>query len=82
MTTEDNIVELGDAVRLRSGPYAGKTGMVVSVHPQKNPSGAGTLVMVKLMNGKINSCYMSNLEKVKKSPDNGSFPPAKEGGKR
>ena len=54
----------GDAVRLRSGPYAGAVATVVSVHPDENYPAENSLVMVKLVNGRINSCYMSNLEKL------------------
>jgi ribosomal protein L24 len=62
---EDNSVSLGDTVRLRSGPYAGKTGTVVRVNAGENQGPSGALVMIKLVNGKINPCYMNNLEKVK-----------------
>jgi transcription antitermination factor NusG len=61
---EDNQVVLGDTVRLRSGPYAGKTGTVVRVNPSQNQSPSGVLVMIKLPDGRINPCYMNNLEKV------------------
>jgi ribosomal protein L24 len=62
---EDDIVELGDTVRLRSGPYAGKTGTVVRVNALGNQGPSGALVMIKLIDGRINPCYMSNLEKIK-----------------
>jgi transcription antitermination factor NusG len=65
LVEEDNIVEVGDMVRLRSGPYAGKTGTVVRVNADGNKGPSGALVMVKLMDGRINPCYMNNLEKVK-----------------
>ena len=64
MAAEDNTFDLGDSVRLRSGPYAGRTGTVVRVHPYDNQDLARALVMVKLSDGRINSCYMSNLEQV------------------
>ena len=65
MLLEDNIVNLGDTIRLRSGPYAGKTGTVVRVSAYENQGPSGTLVMIKLIDGRINPCYMSNLEKIK-----------------
>ena len=65
MIAEDNVVEVGDTVRLRSGPYAGKTGTVVRVNTDGNQGPSGALVMVKLMDGRINPCYMNNVEKVK-----------------
>ena len=82
MTFEEYLATPGDTIRLRSGPYAGDTGTVLSVHPDKNHSAENSLVMVKLKNGKINSCYMGNLEKVTKSPDHGSSTPADQGGRK
>jgi hypothetical protein len=82
MSTEDYLARPGDTIRLRSGPYAGDMGMVVSVHPDENHVAENSLVMVKLMNGKINSCYMSNLEKIKVSPDNESTPSVEKGGQK
>jgi hypothetical protein len=70
---EEYLAKPGDTICLRSGPYAGATGTVMSVHPDKNHAAENSLVMVKLMNGRINSCYMSNLEKLPVSPDNGSL---------
>lgn len=61
---EDNTYHLGDKIRLRSGPYEGRTGTVVRVNPLENQRPSGALVMVKLSDGKINPCYMSNLEKI------------------
>jgi transcription antitermination factor NusG len=61
---EENSVALGDTVRLRSGPYAGKTGTVVRVNASQNEGPSGVLVMIKLPDGRINPCYMSNVEKV------------------
>ena len=63
MSTEKYLARPGDAIRLRSGPYAGAAGTVMSVHPDANHTAENSLVMVKLANGRINSCYMSNLEK-------------------
>jgi hypothetical protein len=63
----------GDAIRLRSGPYAGAACTVVSVHPDANHPAENSLVMVRLMNGRINSCYMRNLEKLP-PPDDGGTP--------
>jgi ribosomal protein L24 len=65
LVEEDSIVEVGDTVRLRSGPYAGKTGTVVRVNEDGNQGPSGALVMVKLVDGRINPCYMNNVEKVK-----------------
>ena len=66
---EDNIFDLGDMVSLRFGAYAGTTGMVVRVHPYNKDQGpSDPLVMVKLVNGSISSCYMSNLEKAEEPP--------------
>ena len=67
MIAEDNIVDLGDTVRLRSGPYAGKTGMVVRVNANPNQDPSGALVMIKFIDGRINPCHMSNLEKIDQS---------------
>lgn len=64
MSAEEYLAKPGDAIRLRSGPYAGAAATVVSVHPDANFPAANSLVMVKLANGRINSCYMSNLEKL------------------
>jgi hypothetical protein len=72
VSREEYLASPGDTIRLRSGPYAGITGTVVSVHPDKNHAADNSLVMVKLVNGRINSCYMSNLEKLPVSPGNGS----------
>jgi hypothetical protein len=63
--TEDNTFNLGDKIRLRSGPYAGKTGTVVRVNALGNQDSSGALVMIKLIDGRINPCYMNNLEKIK-----------------
>jgi hypothetical protein len=61
---EDNTVGLGDTVRLRSGPYAGRMGVVVRVSRFENQGSSGELVMIKLPDGRINPCYMNNLEKT------------------
>ena len=61
---EDKIVNLGDTVRLRSGPYAGKTGTVVRVNANQNQDPSGALVMIKFIDGRINPCHMNNLEKL------------------
>jgi ribosomal protein L24 len=61
---EDSFVELGDTVRLRRGPYAGQTGTVVRINANGSQDPSGTLVMIKLSNGRINPCYMNNVEKV------------------
>jgi transcription antitermination factor NusG len=61
----DNVVKLGDSVRFRSGPYAGKTGMVVRVNADRNQGPSGALVMIRLIDGRINPCYTGNLEKIK-----------------
>ena len=82
MIFKEYIAAPGDTICLRSGPYAGDTGTVLSVHPDKNHSAENSLVMVKLKNGKINSCYMGNLEKVGESPDTGPSAPADKGGRR
>jgi hypothetical protein len=82
MIFEEYLAMPGDTVRLRSGPYAGDIGTVLSVHPDKNHSAENSLVMVKLKNAKINSCYMGNLEKVIESPGNVLSTPADEGGKK
>jgi hypothetical protein len=66
MSTEDYFATPGDTIRLRCGPYAGDTAVVVSVHPDANHSAENSLVMVRLTNGRINSCYMGNLEMLKK----------------
>ena len=79
MSAEEYLARPGDAIRLRSGPYAGAAGTVVSVHPDENHPAENSLVMVKLANGRINSCYMSNLEKS--PPTDGGGPSgAGEGG--
>ncbi len=64
MSAKEYLARPGDTIRLRSGPYAGAAGTVVSVHPDENYPAENSLVMVKLANGRINSCYMSNLEKL------------------
>lgn len=70
---EEYLAKPGDAIRLRSGPYADLTATVVSVHPDENYPAENSLVMVKLPNGRINSCYMRNLEKLP-LPSNGGTP--------
>jgi hypothetical protein len=75
---EEYLARPGDTIRFRSGPYAGAAGTVLSVHPDENHPAENSLVMVKLSNGRINSCYMSNLEKFPPEPDGG---PAGAGGK-
>jgi ribosomal protein L24 len=72
MSAEEYLAKPGDAIRLRSGPYAGAAGTVVSVHPDENYPAENSLVMVKLANGRINSCYMSNLEKSPLPNDGGA----------
>lgn len=72
VSAEEYLAKPGDAIRLRSGPYAGAAGTVVSVHPDENYPAENSLVMVKLMNGRINSCYMRNLEKLPAPDDGGS----------
>jgi hypothetical protein len=79
VSAEEYLAKPGDAIRLRSGPYAGAAGTVVSVHPDENYAVENSLVMVKLMNGRINSCYMRNLEKLP-VPADGSPSGAGEGG--
>ena len=71
MSAEEYLARPGDAIRLRSGPYAGAAGTMMSVHPDENYPAENSLVMVKLANGRINSCYMSNLEKSP-PPNDGS----------
>lgn len=79
MGAEEYLARPGDAIRLRSGPYAGAAGTVVSVHPDENYPAENSLVLVKLTNGRINSCYMGNLEKSP-LPDDGGPPGAGEKG--
>jgi ribosomal protein L24 len=79
VSAEEYLARPGDAIRLRSGPYAGAAGTVVSVHPDENHPAENSLVMVRLANGRINSCYMSNLEKSP-PPDDGGPSGAREGG--
>ncbi len=79
MSAEEYLAKPGDAIRLRSGPYAGAAGTVMSVHPDENYPAENSLVMVKLANGRINSCYMSNLEKSP-VPNDGDSRGAGEGG--
>jgi hypothetical protein len=71
VSAEEYLARPGDAIRLRSGPYAGAAATVVSVHPDENYPAANSLVMVRLANGRINSCYMSNLEKSPPRDDGG-----------
>ena len=80
MSTEEYLARPGDAVRLRSGPYAGAAATVVSVHPDANYPAENSLVMVKLANGRINSCYMSNLERLPLPTDGGSSGAGGKGG--
>lgn len=61
---EDKQINVGDTVRLRSGPYTGRTGVVVRVSVLENQGSSGALVMIKLPDGRINPCYMNNLEKA------------------
>jgi hypothetical protein len=80
VSAEEYLARPGDAIRLRSGPYAGAAGTVVSVHPDENHPAENSLVMVKLANGRINSCYMSNLEKLPLPNDGGSQGAGEKGG--
>jgi hypothetical protein len=79
VSAEEYLAKPGDAIRLRSGPYAGAAGTVMSVHPDENYPAENSLVMVKLANGRINSCYMRNLEKSP-LPNDGGSPGVDEGG--
>jgi hypothetical protein len=81
VSAEEYLAKPGDAVRLRSGPYAGAKAIVVSVHPDDNYPAENSLVMVKLANGRINSCYMGNLEKLPLPADGGSLGAGERGGK-
>jgi hypothetical protein len=80
VSTEEYLARPGDAIRLRSGPYAGAVATVVSVHPDENYPAENSLVMVKLANGRINSCYMRNLEKLPLPDDSGSSEAGEKGG--
>ena len=80
MSAEEYLAKPGDAIRLRSGPYAGAAGTVVSVHPDENYPAENSLVMVRLTNGRINSCYMRNLEKSPPPNDGGSSGAGERGG--
>ena len=80
MSAEEYLAKPGDTIRLRSGPYADSTGTVVSVHPDENYPAENSLVMIKLANGRINSCYMSNLEKLPLPNDGGSTGAGQKGG--
>ena len=80
MSAEEYLARPGDAIRLRSGPYAGAAATVVSVHPDENHPAENSLVMVKLANGRINSCYMSNLEKLPPPNEGGSSGAGERGG--
>ena len=80
MSAEEYFARPGDAIRLRSGPYAGAAGTVVSVHQDENYPAENSLVMIKLMNGRINSCYMRNLEKLPLPDDGGPSGAAEKGG--
>ena len=80
MSAEEYLARPGDAIRLRSGPYAGAAATVVSVHPDENYPAENSLVMVKLANGRINSCYMSNLEKLPQPHVFGSADAGEKGG--
>jgi hypothetical protein len=80
VSAEEYLAKPGDLIRLRSGPYANSTGTVVSVHPDENYPAENSLVMVKLANGRINSCYMSNLEKLPVPPGGGGSSGAGEKG--
>lgn len=80
MSAEEYLAKPGDAIRLRSGPYADSTGTVVSVHPDANYPAENSLVMIKLANGRINSCYMRNLEKLPLASDGDSAEAGQKGG--
>ena len=80
MSAEEYLARPGDSIRLRSGPYVGAAGTVVSVHPDENYPAENSLVLVKLTNGRINSCYMSNLEKSPPPSDGGSTGAGERGG--
>jgi hypothetical protein len=80
VSAEEYLAKPGDAIRLRSGPYAGAAGTVMSVHPDENYPAENSLVMVRLTNGRINSCYMSNLEKSPLPNDGGSSGAGEGGG--
>jgi hypothetical protein len=80
VSVEEYLAKPGDAIRIRSGPYADLTATVVSVHPDENYPAENSLVMVKLPNGRINSCYMRNLEKLPTASDGGSSGAGEKGG--
>jgi len=80
VSAEEYLAKPGDTIRLRSGPYAGAAGTVVSVHPDDNYPAENSLVMVRLTNGRINSCYMRNLEKLPPPHDGGTPGGGEKGG--
>jgi hypothetical protein len=80
VSVEEYLAKPGDSIRLRSGPYADSTGTVVSVHPDENYPAENSLVMVRLANGRINSCYMSNLEQLPLPNEGGSSEAGEKGG--
>jgi ribosomal protein L24 len=80
VSEEKYLAAPGDAVLLRSGPYAGAAGTVVSVHPDENHTADNSLVIIKLANGRMNSCYMKNLEKSPLPPDGGPQGAGERGG--
>ena len=80
MSAEEYLARPGDTIRLRSGPYAGAAATVVSVHPDENYPAENSLVMVRLANGRINSCYMRNLEKLSLPADGAPTGAGEKGG--
>ena len=67
MAAEDHKISVGDQVLLRSGPSAGQEGEVASINSFRGQNEAGPLVMVKLKDGRINTSYLNNLQRVKGS---------------
>jgi hypothetical protein len=67
MSYQDNIIGLGDHVRIRYGRNTGETGAVDNIMWHGNQFGAYAQVPIMLDNGQVDVRTMEDLEKVKET---------------
>jgi hypothetical protein len=68
MSDQDNIIVIGDQIRIRYGRHEGKTGTVDNVAWHGNQFGAYAQVHIVLDDGQADVRTMGDLQKVKAAP--------------
>ena len=68
MSDRDNIIVIGDQIRIRYGRHEGKTGTVDNVRWHGNQFGAYAQVYIMLDDGQADVRTMCDLQKVKAAP--------------